>query len=77
MKFSEQDRFDGLDEKIRIYATADYGDDEAGGDGYEDNELFGDEEEEEVVVSMTLEQDSQPATEAPIKDCLIVVQPRS
>ena len=52
MKFNEQDRFDGLDEKIRIYATADYGDDEAGGDGYEGNELFDDEEEEEVVVSM-------------------------
>ena len=40
MTINEQDRFNGLDEKIRIYATADYGDDEAAGDGYEDNDLL-------------------------------------
>ena len=40
MKFNEQDGFDGVDEKIRTYAAADYRDDEAGGDGYEGNDQF-------------------------------------
>ena len=57
MKLNEHGGFDGLDEKIRIYAAADYRDDEAGGDGYEGNDLFDDEEEEEVVVTMPLEDD--------------------
>ena len=56
MKFYEKDRFDGLDEKHSIYATAEYDDDDAGGDGIDDNDLFGDiDEEEEVVVSMALD----------------------
>ena len=42
MKFNEHDGFDGPDEKIRIYAAADYGDDEAGGDEYENDDLFDD-----------------------------------
>ena len=56
MKLNEHGGFDGPDEKIRTYAAADYGDDEAGGDGYESNDLFDDdEEEEEVVVTLPLE----------------------
>jgi len=55
MTINEHDGFDGLDEKNRIYAAADYGDDESGGDGYEGNDLFDDgDEEEEVVVTMSL-----------------------
>ena len=59
MTINEHDGFDGLDEKNRIYAAADYGDDESGGDGYEGNDLFDDgDEEEEVVVTMSLEGDA-------------------
>ena len=59
MKFNEHGGFDGLDETIRTYAAADYRDDETGGDGYEGNDLFDDDEgeEEEVVVTMALEDD--------------------
>src|SRR5664279_1831993 len=56
MKFNEHGGFDGPDEKIRIYAAADYGDDEAGGDEYEGNDLFDDdEEEEEIVVTLPMD----------------------
>ena len=59
MKFNEHGGFDGLNETIRTYTAADYGEDEAGGDGYEGNDLFDDDEgeEEEVVVTMALEDD--------------------
>ena len=54
MKFNKHD---GLDENLKMHATAAGHDDDVNSDGYEGNGAYEDDEEEEVVVTMTSDDD--------------------
>ncbi len=74
MKFNERGGFDGLDENGKLHAAAQYGDEYADGDGYEGSDLFDDDDvEEEVVVTMNLEDEDGLNLEDVAEDLLETV----